>query len=192
MPGLNICLDGDNCWPDLRESGFAKGEIVGIALLANGMVSGAPSVTFRAKLEDGTTALVETSFALLEAGVRTMRERIDAESGVETWTPSRIGTPQSKEEYEQRFAQNAHASGYGIQNVKQHMPCPFCASPEWLVAGLLELEATSSKETVCNECGRGARTIYHHEGRGDLSFEIVQTRGDDAPAWLPKMRRVEP
>jgi len=192
MPRLDIQLDGDGCWPDLREKGFRAGVIEGVALLAHGMQSGAPSVTFRATLDDGTIALVETSLVLLESGVRALRNGFDARRGVDSWTPSKLGSPTTKEEYEQRFHENTHASGFGFENVQQHTPCPFCAAPEWLVVKLIELETQSSKETICQECGRGAKTIYTREPGGVTRFEIVQTRGGDAPPWLPTIRRVEP
>jgi hypothetical protein len=191
MPDLKIHLDGDACWPDLQAMKFEHAVLEGVALLEGGMQSGAPSVGLRIKTDDGRTVIAETSFQLFEAAARAFRGRVDAMTGDESWTPSKIGTPTTKEEYEQRFAENAHASGFGFENLKQHMPCPFCAAPEWLVVKLLELEARSSEPTICKECGRGAKTIYTHEPGGVTRFEIVQTRGDDAPPWLPKIRRVD-
>jgi rRNA maturation protein Nop10 len=93
-----------------------------------------------------------------------------------------------KSEYESKFALNQRISGFGMDTT-MHMPCPFCAEPEWMVFKILEQEEISSKEHVCAECGRGAKMIYRHEG-SSISFEVVQTCGDDAPGYLPPMRRV--
>jgi hypothetical protein len=54
---LRIILDGEGCWPDLAEKGFTKGELEAVAALPNGTVSGAPSVTVRVTLPDGTIVL---------------------------------------------------------------------------------------------------------------------------------------
>lgn len=69
MPMIDIQLDGDNCWPDIPVADVLNpsksGEIVGLAYLKGGMSSGKPSVTFRCKMKDGSTVLVETSAGLL-------------------------------------------------------------------------------------------------------------------------------
>jgi hypothetical protein len=94
----------------------------------------------------------------------------------------------TKTEYEAKFTRNQSISGYGL-DVTMHMPCPFCATTGWMVYKILEMEEVSSREHVCSECGRGARMIYTHSG-SSTSFEVVQTRGDDPPDYLPRMRRV--
>lgn len=73
MPVLDIIMDGDNCWPELKEKGFITGNWVGIARLRRGMVSGAASVTVRIELPDGQTVLAETSLALIENAARAFR-----------------------------------------------------------------------------------------------------------------------
>lgn len=70
MPALNIHVDGEGCWPDLAWTVGQDGPktlttaIVSVACLPHGMLSGAPSVTIRLDLPDGTVALAETSLAL--------------------------------------------------------------------------------------------------------------------------------
>lgn len=77
MPALQVVLDGDNCWPDLR-TGFIEGEWVGIARLPRGTVSGKVTVTVRIQLPDGQTVLAETTLALLEGAVRAFRAAEEA------------------------------------------------------------------------------------------------------------------
>lgn len=70
MPALTIIMNGDNCWPELKEKGFVTGDFVAIARLPNGTVSGKPTVTVRIELPDGQTVLAETTLALLSNAVR--------------------------------------------------------------------------------------------------------------------------
>lgn len=68
MPAMNIILDGDNAWPDLREK-VADGtlpetEAVSVACLPRGMNSGKPTVAIRLDLPDGTAVIGQTSLAL--------------------------------------------------------------------------------------------------------------------------------
>lgn len=69
MPALDVIMNGDNCWPDLRK-GFIEGRWVGIARLPNGTVQGNPTVTVRIELPDGQTVLAETTLALLSQAIR--------------------------------------------------------------------------------------------------------------------------
>lgn len=95
----------------------------------------------------------------------------------------------TKEEYERKFVANTKYSGFGMDTTI-HMPCPFCAEPEWRVCKILEVEADNQKEAVCKHCGRGSKVIFNKDS-GGFSFEIVQTCGDDAPDYIqPPMRRV--
>lgn len=79
MPALDIQLEGDGCWPDLKEMRFDSGQITGIAYLKNGMVSGNPSVTVRAALNDGRIVLVETSLKLFLAAASAFRAKANRE-----------------------------------------------------------------------------------------------------------------
>lgn len=60
MTGLEVKLDGDNCFPDLREKGFVRGELVAVARLPMSTSEGRSTVAFRVELPDGQTALAET------------------------------------------------------------------------------------------------------------------------------------
>lgn len=64
MPTLDIHVDGDNCWTDLREHGFTVGKIVAVAALPNGTTEGNPTITFRIELPTGDVVLAETTLRL--------------------------------------------------------------------------------------------------------------------------------
>lgn len=97
--------------------------------------------------------------------------------------------PTSYEEYVERFHAGEKITGFGLE-VTVHMPCPFCAAPDWLVYRVLNVEKAIAEGKTCTECGRTAKTLVRH-GEGSVGFEIVQTGGPDQPEWLtPKMRVV--
>lgn len=101
-----------------------------------------------------------------------------------------LGAPTSAQEYLARFSANQKITGHGIGNVYIHMPCPFCAAPEFIVYELLEVEEAMAKGAECRECGRAARAVFTRSP-SSVSFEIMQTGGPDQPEWLtPKMRRM--
>lgn len=79
MIGLDLQMDGDGCWPDLKEKLAAgkleAGTLTGMALLANGTESGKHTVTFRVEMPDGTTVTAETTLALLWMGVNAFKTR---------------------------------------------------------------------------------------------------------------------
>ncbi len=99
--------------------------------------------------------------------------------------------PQNADEYLERFYANNRIWGYGIGNVHQSFPCPFCAAPDFMVFETLEVEETMLRGAVCRECGRGARALLTATSSGK-SFELVQTGGPNQPVWLkPQMRRLD-
>lgn len=103
-----------------------------------------------------------------------------------------MSDPSSFEEYNERFHKNNRTTGYGIGNVYCHVPCPFCAAPDWMSWEVLSVEDSMKVGAECKECGRSAKAIISRSKDG-ISFEIVQTGGPDQPVWLePKMRRVTP
>lgn len=69
MPVLNVVINGENCWPELKDN-FIQGEWVGIARLPQGTASGRPTVVVRLELPDGRTVLAQTTLALLSQAVR--------------------------------------------------------------------------------------------------------------------------
>ncbi len=75
MPSLDFNLNGDNCWPDLREKEVIElmgddAPPIGVALLDNGMTSGRPSITLRLDLPDGRVVMTETSARLFCTAAR--------------------------------------------------------------------------------------------------------------------------
>lgn len=123
----------------------------------------------------------------------------------------------SFEEYSDKFNQNMRTSGR-FTSTTMHLPCPWCAEPDYMVVPLVNTPQVMSMPTLCKNCGRTGKTVYYHDdlsyqqggppedmgvaGRvalmGDVgnsgpgyTFEFVQTDGDDPPEWMPlKPRRV--
>jgi hypothetical protein len=78
---IDLQLDGDECWPDLKE--FELGALSGVALLPDGEVTGldgktrrVPILTFRVELPDGTVALAQIKFETLEVVLGAVRGRL--------------------------------------------------------------------------------------------------------------------
>lgn len=95
----------------------------------------------------------------------------------------------TKEEYVAKFTANQKMTGHGLGNVHVHMPCPFCAEPDFVVYEVLEVQTKMAEGAVCKHCGRGAKAVFTRTP-GGVSFEMVQTVGDEQPDYLiPKMRR---
>ncbi len=76
MASLTMIMDGDNCWPDLKDKMDKVIHLANdapplqIALLDKGMTSGRPSVTLRIDLPDGRVVLAETSLRLFASAGR--------------------------------------------------------------------------------------------------------------------------
>lgn len=75
MIPLEIILDGDNCWPDLKATGYRQGELRGVAALPRGTESGKPTVTVRVELPDGTVVLAETTLTLFLSAADAFKAR---------------------------------------------------------------------------------------------------------------------
>lgn len=106
-----------------------------------------------------------------------------------------MADPANLDEYLKRFHRGEIVTGEGIGNVYMHSPCPFCAAPEWMSFEILNVRPVMERGATCKECGRSAKAIFADDfgvvSSGGVSFEIVQTGGDDPAPWLvPKMRRV--
>lgn len=75
MPSLDINLDGDNAWPDLRtkqDNIIHLTDGMKLCALDGGMSSGKPSVAIRIDLPDGRIVIAETSarlFVMAAAGI---------------------------------------------------------------------------------------------------------------------------
>lgn len=64
MLDLPIHLDGDGCWPDLVDEPVIETQKMEVAVLSQGMASGAPSVAVRVDLPDGRSVVAQTSLKL--------------------------------------------------------------------------------------------------------------------------------
>jgi hypothetical protein len=82
---MSIILNGDGCWPDLVEK-RAKGELIDlmgndvgnvlqVAALPKGTVSGNTTVTLRLDLPDGKTVMTEVSLKLWRAALEAFEAR---------------------------------------------------------------------------------------------------------------------
>ena len=143
------------------------------------------------------TELTATGDPVLPPGLNVSRETIGEEGRMSegnrpAWGPD--NPPKTREEYVARFEASQRVSGVGF-DVTSHIPCPFCAAPDFLVAKLLNVETGEmfgqvlERGAVCRECGRGARGLTVRTANG-VTIEMVQTCGPDAVApWLPPMRR---
>lgn len=102
--------------------------------------------------------------------------------------------PKSMDELTERMNNNMLTSGFGIENIMQHTPCPFCGMGHWNCFKLLDLAMDSSvmeKENTCKSCGRSGKVILTEEGNTTY-IELVQTGGEDQSKWLtPKYRRID-
>jgi hypothetical protein len=101
-----------------------------------------------------------------------------------------VSDPANKEEYEKRYHANQRIEGFGLGNVHIHLPCPFCAAPDFMIYELMETEACLEKGAVCKECKRGMGAMVTRDG-GAVQIEMVQTEGPDAPDYVPRMKRIE-
>lgn len=93
------------------------------------------------------------------------------------------------DEYNKRFVESQKITGRGL-DVTMHLPCPFCACPDFMVYKILEMEQVCKNEAICVECGRGAKMLFTYSGGHAIGLEVVQTRGEEQPDFLPKIRRV--
>jgi len=78
MIGLNVILDGDNAWSDLKDKEIIHlkdGYEMQVAVLPGGMQSGLPSVAMRFDLPDGQTVVCETSWRLLFTACKAIEAR---------------------------------------------------------------------------------------------------------------------
>ena len=73
MIPLSIHLDGDNCWPEMKE--WIEAEGLQIAVLPGGTSSGRPSVTIRIELPTGEIVLAQTTARLFCSAGRMITSR---------------------------------------------------------------------------------------------------------------------
>ncbi|MGH6967771.1 MAG: hypothetical protein ACREEN_01525 [Stellaceae bacterium] len=74
MIQMNVILNGDNCWPDLKDKKIIHlandAPPMQVALLDGGLQSGRPSVALRVDLPDGQVLVAETTARLFCAAAR--------------------------------------------------------------------------------------------------------------------------
>jgi hypothetical protein len=100
-----------------------------------------------------------------------------------------MADPKTREEYLKLSQANVRYGGSGVGTYMEPA-CPFCAAPKFARWSIIDMEGTASEESICKNCGRGAKLIFKRD-KDSVSFEVVQTGGPDQPEWLePKMRRV--
>lgn len=83
MKMLDIQLNGDKCWPDLKD--FEVGDLAGVALLPDAVVTDTftgeerrvPALTLRVHGADGRVVLAMLKVEMLETLARAMRSRLD-------------------------------------------------------------------------------------------------------------------
>src|SRR5260370_33476595 len=96
----------------------------------------------------------------------------------------------SSQEYMAKFYTNQRIEGFGHDKVTMHVPCPFCAEPDFMVYKIIEVEQALQKGGTCSHCHRSAKALLQRADTG-VQFEIVQTGGDQPAEWLtPMMGRV--
>lgn len=100
------------------------------------------------------------------------------------------------------YRDNTVIKGFGADTATV-FPCPFCAAPGWVEANIVDVKGAMARGGTCGECGRSARFVFSTTppedidgvawtSAGMITLELVQTGGDDPPAWLiPRPRRVQ-
>jgi hypothetical protein len=97
-------------------------------------------------------------------------------------------TPGSLKAFNDKFNKNTHLDGYGA-GTSMAMPCPGCAEPDFLKYEILNTEEAMAKGAICQHCGRGFKAVFT-KTKNMTSFKIVQTCGDDLPAYQPAIKRL--
>jgi hypothetical protein len=87
------------------------------------------------------------------------------------------------EAFNKKFNENTKYSGRYLETTL-HMPCPFCAEPDFLVYKIIDVNEALTAGAVCKHCHRGLKGIFNRSANG-LSMQLYQTEGDDPPAFLP-------
>jgi hypothetical protein len=96
----------------------------------------------------------------------------------------------SLEDYTSRYAGNVRVTGVGTETTL-HYPCYACAAPGLFTQRILDGSNAIVAGATCSECGRRFRGVVTGHPVGGMRVEIVQSSGDDPPAYLPAFRRVE-
>lgn len=101
-----------------------------------------------------------------------------------------MATPNTLDEYNAKVLANIKYEGYNFDLVTVFL-CMGCAEPDFLRIPVIDYYYEAwARGAVCEHCGRGFRGIVTRND-GSVRLEIVQTRGDPLPSYLPEMRREE-
>jgi hypothetical protein len=103
-------------------------------------------------------------------------------------TQKLLPPPESKLEYEERLTHNTDLSGFGF-DTSVHMPCPFCAAPDFLIYKVLEVASAFQQDTTCAHCKRTVRGALHTTPN-TATMRLFQVAGDDPPPWAPPIPRL--
>jgi hypothetical protein len=98
--------------------------------------------------------------------------------------PIAVTQPGNATDYALRYTANSRITGHGIDGATIHMPCPWCAAPDFTAIPLAAAHQALRAPATCGECGRSGRTIYHVDLPGHTETEFVQTAGPPPPDWL--------
>lgn len=71
---VTIHKDAAGAWPDMNAELTIGAELVSVACIPGGMNDGSTSIAMRCELNDGRTAIVQTSLALLRGIVKAFAE----------------------------------------------------------------------------------------------------------------------
>lgn len=98
-----------------------------------------------------------------------------------------MADPKTKAEFESLYHSNARVSGYGAL-VTQHLPCPFCAAPDWLDVPIAKLALEGSQKVfgtprTCVECKRTAKVLVA-ETASMTSMRLLLIEGDEPAEYL--------
>lgn len=100
--------------------------------------------------------------------------------------------PATREKYLRKFVKNQKITGSGIEDVRTHIPCAWCAEADFQVLSILGAEEEMQQEHTCKHCERSGKTIFIVNTPSNKQFEFVQTGGEDPPSWLePPPRRID-
>lgn len=91
--------------------------------------------------------------------------------------------PTSLEEYNTRATLNTRITGM-FDQVTTHVPCMFCAAPDWASWSILTThEDMAGPAHTCKECKRTGAILARYHESGLIIFP-VQLAGPDTPEWL--------
>jgi hypothetical protein len=98
--------------------------------------------------------------------------------------------PQELKEFEEKFQKNTKYSGMGL-GTTIHVPCGFCAEPDFMVYKITDCDEALKKGAICRNCKRGIKTVFKVDQPGNKVFEMVQFCGPDAPRYIAGIRRID-